>query len=1238
MATEIASLFAKISASTEDFERGAKRVRDDMTAMEKGMSSIGTLGVAAFKAVGAAAVAMGAAVAAGVGASVVAAANMEQGIADIGAMMALTSEETDKLQDHIMELGLSPTLKVSATEAADAVMALGTAGLTMTEIMGGASEATVLLANATGLKGGEGFAAAANIATDVMAQFNITADQMDKAVNQIAGTTVASKFTVDDYRLAIGQAGGVAGAVGVTFEDFNAEIAATSSSFNSGSDGATSYKTFLQRLVPTTVEATNTMIELGLATADGTSKFFDSSGAIKSAEERAALLQQAFGGLSDAQKISAASTIFGTDAMRTALALAEGGTTIITNMKTEIGKVDAEELAAKRMDTLAGSWEIFRGVMETLSLGLGEKFIPVIRVVVDWFTSLAQTYGPPVIDFFGAFIDRIAKFIPLLTEQNLLYEDGSGLLMQLTKLFGFSQEAAQAFWGEVWLARQALGDFIESVKDAFKPMINLVKEYVNWTDVVIGVAVALTAMLSPAIAGAVVALGGFVVSMLAVAAPILAAIAAVAALRYAWEHDLGGIRKTTAFVWGVVIEVFDNVTGSLKKLVDNFKVEWGELDNANATIGERLALVWDAVKKAAIILFAGLVDGVRQLLPPFVATLEKWGEASQQWIIDATAPTRQRLQEYLDGVIAWGQNVLTNIRDRFNEIRDTIVDRVQTFIDNARSKIDDWREWLADKWESIRSTIAEKMEAVKNAVAEPVRAFIQETQDRIGGWYTSVVDWVSRIRDGIAERFGQVQSGITNFLDNVGWSWRSGWGSMADATAKSTGDVTKDVNESSGIWKGTWEKTLAYLSWWSDWGWRDAFYNPIVRWVMDTTRELTERWNKGVIGVTEAAQKLWHETMHFFNSLKDDAIASVIHWTGEIKKKIGDWIQYTQQDIQFWYNKVLIIYRDLRDGIVDKYNDMVQDAKDWVERTFSWFRPGEWLQKGIDLVEGLWDGLKQAWQRLKNWWNGESSSLGSDFERTYEMHSPSKVFAQYGINIMEGLQQGIASASQAPLSALQSFATQANNTITSVIEGVRYGANAVNLATADAIAQSRAAEKAAREAWEAAKNATRTPTVPTVPTTPTVPTVPVVPTTPPRGGGGAAYATPFSGRDLSAGLSELVGHPGSILGDYQDEDIAETMALLKKFGQHALSNLKLYGEVQGSSAAYMAYQSLTGPALETNSVNRVLNAIQTLIQELQVRGVAQQFLIQTPPNAAEEDRFELIQLVAYLNALYGAGA
>lgn len=357
------------------------------------------------------------------------AAGLEQGVADISAVMGATAQESAQLSKLITDLGIDPKLKVTAFEAAGAIEMLAKNGLDLQQIMGGAARSTVLLSNSTG---GD-FATSADVATSAMSQFKIRAEDMQRAVDQIVGVTRNSKFDINDYRLAISQAGGVAASVGVEFDDFNASIAAIAPLFASGSDAGTSFKTFLQRLVPDTTPAKDAMRELGLLTEDGRNKFFTASGQMRSMGEIAGELKIAFSGLSEAQKISAATNIFGTDAMRAAFALADAGTDTISMLKRAIGDTSAEESAAIRMDTLSGDWEIFQGILETLSIQIGQKFLPHARSLVQWATEMATTHGPRIVDFFG----RIADMLPGLGTTALNFFNmisGPGVIKTITLL------------------------------------------------------------------------------------------------------------------------------------------------------------------------------------------------------------------------------------------------------------------------------------------------------------------------------------------------------------------------------------------------------------------------------------------------------------------------------------------------------------------------------------------------------------------------------------------------------------------------------------------------------------------------------------------------------------------------------------------------------------------------------------------------------------------------------------
>ena len=452
MSGEIASLYAKIGADSSQFNRAMNGVDDRLNGAGRGFSLLGTAGHAAMVGIGAA-VAVGAAAIGGLTAvvvsSTVAASKMEQQITDIGAVMGLTADETKRVGNLITDLGLDPKLKVSATEAADAIEMLGRNGLKLSEIMDGAARSTVLLANATG---GD-FATAADVATDAMAQFDIDAADMMDAVNGIVGVTTTSKFTIDDYRLALAQAGGVASAVGVSFKDFNTTISATSASFASGSDAGTSFKTFLQRLIPQSKEAESTMKELGIITADGANRFYDASGNMRSMAEIAGVLNRAFSGLTEEQKNATSATLFGTDAMRTAFELAGMTAEQFEALSAELGKTDAAQMAADRMNTLSGAMEIFNGVIETIRLQIGMKFLPLATRLIRWGTDIISRFAEPVTAWFSKVADSVGNVMDRVINA---FDTGglSGVVRELQNM-GMAMAAAFGGWAiDAWQQTQ----------------------------------------------------------------------------------------------------------------------------------------------------------------------------------------------------------------------------------------------------------------------------------------------------------------------------------------------------------------------------------------------------------------------------------------------------------------------------------------------------------------------------------------------------------------------------------------------------------------------------------------------------------------------------------------------------------------------------------------------------------------------------------------------------------------
>lgn len=322
--------------------------------------------------------AIGAALAGGVAA----AANFEQRMSAVGAVSGASAAELDQLRDKALQLGKDTAF--SASESAAAMEELVKAGLSVSDVLNGAADATVALAAA----GEVDMATAATIASNAMNQFNLKAEDMANVADKIAGAANASAIDVNDFGQSLTQAGAVANLAGVSFDDLTTAIGLMGNAGIKGSDAGTSLKTMLSNLQPTTEKQINLMKDLGLLTEDGANKFYDAQGSLKSLSDVSGILQKSLKGLTDAQKQQALETIFGSDAIRAAAVLADNGSKGFDKMAKSIDKVKAADVAKARLDNFKGSLEQLKGSLETVAIQIGTPLMNALRVVVDALTVL----------------------------------------------------------------------------------------------------------------------------------------------------------------------------------------------------------------------------------------------------------------------------------------------------------------------------------------------------------------------------------------------------------------------------------------------------------------------------------------------------------------------------------------------------------------------------------------------------------------------------------------------------------------------------------------------------------------------------------------------------------------------------------------------------------------------------------------------------------------------------------
>lgn len=616
----------------------------------------GIIGTVAVGAVVGLATAIGSFVASGVGL----AADLEAQMDGVQAILGATAEDMARLDELATDLGIDPNLKVSSVEAAQAIEMLARNGLGVEEIMTGAARGTVLLANATG---GE-FSQSADIATDVMALFGIESSNMSEAVNGITSVMVNSKFTLNDYALALAQGGGVAASVGVEFADFNTTIAAISPLFGSGSDAGTSFKTFLSRLVPASKTAEAAMYDLGLITADGANQFFDAGGNMKSMSEIAGVLASATADLSEEQRIQALSTIFGSDAIRAANGIARVGAEGFLELQSAMGQTDAAEQAAIRVDNLKGAMEILDGVMETVRLQIGKAFLPVLTQMARSFSSFVDRNSGPIIAFFQNAANGITAFFDAIL-------DGEGILDIITGAF-----ESMGFESSFLVPMR---EMIASVMEFGTAISTFIAEH--WNELM-GAFIAVGALLASS--ALIPIISGIGAALVALTSPISLLIGAVALLGAAWAGNWGGIRD-------VIMEIWTNsLQPALTQLWEWLQVVVPQalqfLSNYWTTVlYPAIQIVWAFIVNTIIPLFGELITWLQATIPQALQTL------SDFWT--------NILKPAIEGVWAWMNDTLFPLlNDLWTWLQTTIPQALQTLSDfwtnTLRPAIEGVWSWL----------------------------------------------------------------------------------------------------------------------------------------------------------------------------------------------------------------------------------------------------------------------------------------------------------------------------------------------------------------------------------------------------------------------------------------------------------------------------------------------------------------------------------------------------------------
>ncbi|MED8727219.1 phage tail tape measure protein [Escherichia marmotae] len=456
------------------------------------------------------------------------------------------SPQFKALREQALKLG-SET-QFTASEAASGQSFLAMAGFTPQAIQA-ALPGVLNMALAGGVELGE----TADIGSNILTQFNLTADQMDRV-----GDTLTAAFTRTNTDLrALGETmkytGPVAAKLGISLEEAAAMAGMLANNGLRGSDAGTAMRASLSRLASPPKAAADALKELGVSVADARGK-------MRPMEDVLLDLYKATQKYGQVDQVSFFKDIAGEEAfvgLQTLVAAAGSGELQKLTRELQGARGEADRVAKVMADNLDGDLKNLDSAWEGLRIRISDLVDGPLRSVTQWLTRVLEK------------ITSLAQAHPVLTRQLLI---AGGALLAMTATIGSLSLVIGVLYGK--LATLRLGF------DILTRSMNVVR-----------VLPALWGMVT----GSVSLLGGAIGALFSPVGLIVAALAGAAVL--IWKY-WDPIRAFFAGVFSGIMErltplretferfgpVFDAIGSGISQVFNWFKSLLSPMESSKETL------------------------------------------------------------------------------------------------------------------------------------------------------------------------------------------------------------------------------------------------------------------------------------------------------------------------------------------------------------------------------------------------------------------------------------------------------------------------------------------------------------------------------------------------------------------------------------------------------------------------------------------------------------------------------
>jgi TP901 family phage tail tape measure protein len=673
--------------------------------------------------------------------------DFEAQIDRVGAVAGATPAEIKKLEQAALDLGASTSK--SATEVAQGMEIMAAMGYNTNQILA-AMPGIIAAAEASG----EDMALVAETVSAALNAFGLEASEASRVADVLAQAANDSAAGVQDMQYTFKYAAPIASQLGISLEQLAAATEIMANNGIKGEQAGTTLRAALIRLSDPPREAANTLEALGVKITDANGKMLPFSNIIGQLAEKTK-------NMSNAQKLAALSTIFGTEAASGMLTVVEAGPqkldALTKSLQNSAGA--SQEAAAKMKDNLKGSLEELQGAFETAQITIGNALAPAIEKVAGYIQNL--------INWFNNLSPSTQQFI-------------------------------------------ATAAAVAAVLAGVGAAIGVVLAIIGAAASGIG---ALTAAFG-AVSGAIAAAGG---ALAVITGPIGLTIAAITALVVAgvalWKN-WDTIKAKAIEIWGAIKDWFSQTLESIKQFFNN---AWNNIKSFTSstwqTIKQVTVTVWNAIKSAALAIITPFVNGVTNLFNGMKGGLQQIFNGLKQFfsgvwqaikniflgavllIVDLVTGDFKNLSNDARAIFNNLKNALSSIWNGIKQVFSGAVSAIKGFVSAAWSNI---KSTTSSVFNGIRSLASSIWNGIKSAISSAVNT----AKSAVSNAFSAMRNAVSSIMSGIKSTITSMWNSAVSFLKgidlysigkNIIQGLARGISSMASAVVEKVRDIANSV-------------------------------------------------------------------------------------------------------------------------------------------------------------------------------------------------------------------------------------------------------------------------------------------------------------------------------------------------------------------------------------------------------------------------------------------------------------